>query len=70
MHAGWSMPARIDAPAFIAAIIGAVVGFFAIVVIGILAAIALPAYQQYVVRSQIVQAFKENLHGYTYFENH
>lgn len=37
----------------IAAIVGVVVGFFGIVVIGILAAIALPAYQQYVVRSQI-----------------
>jgi type IV pilus assembly protein PilA len=41
----------------LAAIIGAVVGFFGIVVIGILAAIALPAYQQYVVRSQITQAY-------------
>lgn len=41
----------------VAAIIGAVVGFFGIVVIGILAAIAVPAYQQYVVRSQITQAY-------------
>ncbi|MBL8264032.1 MAG: pilin [Xanthomonadaceae bacterium] len=40
----------------IAAIIGAVVGFFGIVLIGILAAIAIPAYQQYLTRSQIVQA--------------
>lgn len=40
----------------IAAIIGAVVGFFGIVVIGILAAIAVPAYQQYLTRSQILQA--------------
>lgn len=41
----------------IAAIIGAVVGFFGIAVIGILAAIAVPAYQQYLVRSQITQAY-------------
>lgn len=40
----------------IAAIIGAVVGVFGIVVLGILAAIALPAYQQYLTRSQIMQA--------------
>jgi type IV pilus assembly protein PilA len=40
----------------IAAIIGAVVGFFGIVIISILAAIAVPAYQQYVVRAQITTA--------------
>ncbi|MBX3713964.1 MAG: pilin [Lysobacter sp.] len=41
----------------IAAIIGAVVGVFGIVVLGILAAIAVPAYQQYLTRSQITQAY-------------
>ena len=41
----------------IAAIVGAVVGFLGIVVLGILAAIAVPAYQQYVIRSQTTQAY-------------
>ena len=40
----------------IAAIIGAVLAAVSIPVIAILAAIAVPAYQQYVVRSQIMQA--------------
>lgn len=40
----------------IAAIVGVVVAFFGIFLLGILAAIALPAYQQYVVRSQIMTA--------------
>lgn len=40
----------------IAAIIGAVLAVVSIPVIAILAAIALPAYQQYVVRSQLMQA--------------
>jgi type IV pilus assembly protein PilA len=41
----------------IALIIGAVVGVFGIFVIGILAAIAIPQYQEYVVRSKVVAAY-------------
>jgi type IV pilus assembly protein PilA len=41
----------------IALIIGAVVGVFGIAIIGILAAIAVPQYQDYVVRSRIVGAY-------------
>lgn len=41
----------------IALIIGAVVGVFGIFVIGILAAIAVPQYQEYVVRSKIAGAY-------------
>jgi type IV pilus assembly protein PilA len=42
----------------IAAIIGAVVVVLGIVVAGILAAIALPAYQQYVTKSHVAQALQ------------
>jgi type IV pilus assembly protein PilA len=41
----------------IAAIIGAVVLFFGVFVVAILAAIALPAYQDYVARSKVQQAY-------------
>jgi type IV pilus assembly protein PilA len=41
----------------IALIIGAVVGVFGIAIIGILAAIAVPQYQEYVVRSRIMGAY-------------
>lgn len=40
----------------IAALVGAVAGVFVLVVIGILAAIALPAYQEYVMRSRVTAA--------------
>ena len=55
-HATRQPPPKKMSGCAIAAIVGVVVGFFGIVVIGILAAIALPAYQQYVVRSQIMTA--------------
>jgi type IV pilus assembly protein PilA len=41
----------------IALIIGAVVGVFGIAIIGILAALAVPQYQEYVVRSKIMGAY-------------
>lgn len=41
----------------IALIIGAVVGVFGIAIIGILAAIAVPQYQEYIVRSRIIGAY-------------
>lgn len=41
----------------IALIIGAVVGVFGIFIIGILAAIAIPQYQEYVVRSKVMAAY-------------
>jgi type IV pilus assembly protein PilA len=42
----------------IAGIIGAVVVVLGIVVVGILAAVAIPAYQQYVTRSHVAQALR------------
>lgn len=41
----------------IALIIGAVVGVFGIFIIGILAAIAIPQYQEYVVRTKVMAAY-------------
>lgn len=41
----------------IAAIIGAVVMVFGVVVVAMLAAIALPAYQDYLAKSRVVQAY-------------
>lgn len=45
----------------IAAIVGAVVVVVGIFLIGMLAAIALPAYQNYVVKSRVVQAYSMTL---------
>jgi type IV pilus assembly protein PilA len=55
----------------IAAIVGAVVVVVGIFLIGMLAAIALPAYQDYVVKSRVVQAYSMALqHQNTIDEQH